>query len=364
MPLLAIQFGASAMLLGATGAIAQALRFPLCLISGRLSERVGRTKVMVPAGIALILSALGLVVATSNYHVVPLFALALMSIGAFFPPFQAMICDVSQPGQLRKNLGAYNIGWCFGSAGAALCAPLVIRHSGLDALFGGGAAAAVIALVLVVAWGRHSTRHIQDTDSPATPVVYPSYMLFIARMGHFVAFFGQATIRILFPRLATELKWSKPEIAGVIAMLMVGQAIGVAVTSISPWWRGKLWPQLAAQAVIMVTGVTTACVTSPTLFGLCFLAIGVALTVAYTAALYLGMSGRTDVGRNTGIHEGLVAGAMVAGSLLGGLVAQFISLRAPYMLLAILAAAAIVTTLAISNCVRYRERHMAKTPVG
>ena len=349
MPLLAVRLGASAIMLGTIGWVAQAVRLPVCLASGHLSERVGRATIIVLAACGCALGCGLMAFARSPWQVMPLYVLALASIGAFFAPLQAMIGDMSERGQLRRNLGSYNIGWCVGSAVAALCAPALVR-AGLPATFYAGAGANLTAAILVLAWRRgHASRAAVEKAADSTDP-YPTYgsLLLIARMGHFVSYFGYSTIRILFPKYAiTELGWSEVMVATVVAQQLVGLGAGILVANASPWWRGKLWPQIAAQLVMMVCAGSVLWVRSPVALGGAFFGFGVAQSVVYTSALYYGLSGCKERGKSAGIHESRVAAGGVSGCLLGGIGAQSITLVAPFALLAGLAGLCVVATMTI-----------------
>jgi MFS family permease len=347
MPLLALRLGATSMLLGTIGWVAQAIRLPVCLTAGHLSEKVGRTRIIVPAACVFVIGCILFGHARSNLQVIVLYAMVMTAIGWFYPPLQALIGDVSERGQLTKNLGAFNIGWCVGGAVMGVAARWMVG-AGLPVAFYAAAAAGVAALSLVLLWRRGTRGPVahkpEEADQPAAPDD-DGTLLLIARMGHFTGFFGYATIRILFPKLARSgLHWSETTIATAVAMVLVGQAAGILAANVSPWWRGKLWPQMMAQAVMLASGVVIALSASPIILGAAFLAVGGSLAIAYTAALYHGLSSRKDRGRNTGIHEALVAAGGISGCLIGGLVAQRISLTAPYHLLAGLAGSCLVVS--------------------
>jgi predicted MFS family arabinose efflux permease len=130
-------------------------------------------------------------------------------------------------------------------------------------------------------------------------------------------------------------------------MLLVGQAVGIALVSRGEWWKGRLWPQLAAQALVLIAAIAVFLTSSEFVFAAAFVALGVSLVVAYTAALYYGMQSRKDMGRNTSIHESLVALGNIAGAASGGAVATHFNLRAPYGMIAALAAIMLFASLAV-----------------
>ena len=345
-PLLALRFGADAMILGVMGFAAHATRIPLCLTLGRASERVGRKPIAVPAICVAAAGMLGLGLSWGIVSVGVFYWLLAACAGALYPPLQALVGDVSRRGQLRKNLSAFNLGWCMGGGVAALAAGWLVLV-GLPLVAYTAAGGALVAAGLMIAWRSKPAAETQESTGPFPD--YPGSLLLIARMGHFTGFFGYSVIRNVFPKLGQDLGWSEPTIAKVVAMVLVGQAAGMVAASFSSWWRGKLWPQLGAQGAMVAAGCGIAAASSTVLLGSCFFAVGFALSVAYSGALYYGLSSRKDRGRNTGIHETLVSAGYATGSLIGGFVAQFVAPRAPYLVLAFFAAACMVWTVSLTR---------------
>lgn len=364
VPLLAVRLGASWLMLGTIGWVAQAIRMPICFTSGHLSERMGRAKIIVPAALVCAAMTAALSQAHSNKAVMILYAIALASLGAFYPPLQAKIGDVSERGQLRKNLGMFNVGWCVGGAVAAAIAGQLVG-SGLSTLFYVGTACCLVAAILVLTWRGTPVTHEQanfppyegGTEGGVAEDFGP--LLFISRMGHFVGFFGFSVIRILFPKVGlSSFGWSEVLVAKVVATFLWGLGAGILIANISPWWRGKLWPQISSQCVMLAcaAGLALACsqmilavpmlafARSPFAIGALFFGYGFAQSISYTGALYYGLSSRKGKGTNTGIHETLVAAGSVSGCLLGGIAAQRIGAAAPFILMAGLAGIALMAT--------------------
>jgi MFS family permease len=345
LPLLAIRFGASPWFLGMLGWSSQLVRFPLCLGSGALSDKVGRTRVLIPAAVLGAIGCGAIGFTQNRYQLLPFYILVVASMGAFYPSLQAFIGDHSPQGQLRKNLSAFNFGWTVGGSITGLIAGyLLSRWQPLP--FAVGAALAFIVAGLVLSWKRvpvaekHSENGVVPTDGGPGP------FLFIARTGHFLGFFAYSVARLQFPKLGIQMGMSESMVGLLIGMMLVGQAMGIFVAGAGPWWRGKLWPQILSQSMALASGVMAFLVSSPLLFAAAFLMQGTALGIAYTGALYYGLQARTKMGRNTGIHESLVASGNFMGSFAGGAAAQFINLRAPYLVIAGCSLAAIIVSLA------------------
>ena len=351
MPLLAVQLGVNWMLLGTIGWIAQAFRTPICLASGSLSEKVGRKKIIIPSACLCALALVLLGRTTTYIQLIILYSLAMVMIGSFYPPLQARIADVSEQGQLRKNLGMFNIGWCVGGAVAGWTAGMLVGY-GLSFLFYIGAGCCMLAAVLVFTWRGRPVVHATEDGSEPVGEDFGS-LLTISRMGHFLGFFGYSTVRILFPKLAVDVfHWKQSTEALVVSLFLWGLGIGILMMNASPWWRGKLWAQIMAQCGMVVCALGVAFSRSPIVLGTLFFGFGIAQSIAYTGALYYGLSSRKGRGNNTGIHEALVAIGCVSGCLLGGMVAQHIAPVAPFVLLAGLAATALVITAVLAPKVK------------
>ncbi len=356
LPLVAIRFGASPWFLGMLGWVAQGVRLPCTIGSGLLSEKIGRTRLIIPAAILGVAACAGFAVARNNTQLLIFYALMAAGVGLFYPALQAFIGDHSPKGELRKNLSFFNAGWTVGGAVCGLVAGFLLAA----ARFLPFAAASVLAFAtipLVLAWSRTKVNHASSAAEEAVAVSAddgPGPLLFIARLGHFLGFFGFTMWRLQFPKLAVEMRMPDQTIGVLIGMLLVGQASGIFVSSVGPWWRGKLWPQILAQGMLLASGLIVFLVGSPVLFGLAFLIQGTGLGIAYTGALYYGLQARTNMGRNTGLHEALVTSGNILGSLTGGITAQFISLRAPYITYSMLCLVAIMVSVAWWICRRKR----------
>lgn len=354
MPLLAVRLGASAFLLGSIGWIAQAFRLPMCLASGYLSERMGRTKIIVPAAVSFAVGCLLMSFAQSAWYILPFYVIAMSSIGSFYAPLQALIGDVSKSEELRRNLGAFNMGWCTGSAVAALLTPVLVRL-GLNITLYAGAVVSLLAASLVLSWQGNPKHKLASStpDQNSQPTNYSSLLL-IARIGHFISYYGYSTIRILFPKYAISgLGWTEVAVTWVTAQHLVGLSLGIIVASASGWWRGKLWPLLVSQLVMTGAAGVAVLTRVPIIFALAFFAFGVAQSVVYTAALYYGISGAGKRGKNTGIHESLVAAGGISGCLIGGLVADKIALAAPLGVLSFLGALGVIAMLAVRKLCKH-----------
>jgi MFS family permease len=357
LPLVAIRFGASPWFLGMLGWTSQSVRLPCNIGSGLLSDRIGRIRVIIPAAVLAIFACLGFAVARDNGQLLLFYILISASIGLFYPALQAFIGDHSPRGELRKNLSWFNAGWTIGGTACGLISGylLAVRQA---LPFTIAAVVALAVVILVWLWSRspaiRAGRRVDEAASAADDG--PGPLLIIARIGHFMGFFGYAMARLQFPKLGVEMNMTEGTIGLLVGIMLVGQAVGIFASNAGPWWRGKLWPQILAQVMMAVSGLMVFVVRSPVLFALAFLVQGTGLGIAYTGALYYGLQARTKMGKSTGIHESLVTSGNFSGSLVGGAVAQFVSLRAPYATYAVLSSLAVIASLAYWKSARREMR--------
>ncbi len=345
-PLFAIKLGATAWQLGMLGWVSQVIRVPFTLFAGRISDKVGRNTVIYPSAALAVMGCLGLVFSRSYTHVLISYTCVMIAIGGFYPALMAFIGDRSPQGQLRKNLSFFNAGWASSSSvcGLAVGAMLSI---GTWTPFGAGAVMVSLGILLVYIWSRQPYQAAPDAsveaDSPAPPAS-PGPMLLIARIGLFITVFGFSIVASLFPKLGKELLMSDSKISIIVGMLLVGQATGIFTAGASGWWRGKLWPHLLSQGATLIAALAVLFTHSAVVFGAAFLVIGTAVGITYSAALYYSLQSRSEMGKNTGIHESMIAVASIAGNLAGGATAQAFSLRMPYVVTAALGGAAMVVS--------------------
>ncbi len=331
VPLLALRFGAGAVLLGAMGWVPMALRLPFSLSSGPLSEKVGRKTIAVPAVCVMALAAAAIGFSRSNVLVLLFFVLFTAADGAFRPAIQSFIGDISERGQLTSNLAAFNLGWGGGIAVTVFVLAWLVSIA-LDLPVYIGAGSCALTALLVILWRKKAGKEpVAQSNETSSPGCDPRVLL-ASRLTLLAGYVGFGAIRILFPKLGQHLGWTDREIAATTAYFLGGVGLGLLATNLRPWWRGRFWPQLVSQGLMLISGIVAAFTPSPIVLDMAFFAVGAVLALANTSALYHGLSWLNQRGKNTGIHEGLISGGVVVGCLIGGVLAQRFSPRAPFVL--------------------------------
>lgn len=346
IPLLAMRLGASVFFLGMLGWIPQAVRLPLCMTSGMLSDKFGRVRVILASTVIAVLACIGLALAHTNLQVIVIYSFLMASVGAFYPSLQAFVGDRSVQGDLRRNLSAFNLGWTIGGAICATTAGFLLV-AGVSLPFVAGATMAMGVFLLVLSWSRSAATAPAAVieDAVSHPVANSVQLLLIARVGHFLGFFGYGMVRNIFPKLAKSLHMDEKVVGLVAGTIIVGEAVGMLISSSGPWWRGKLWPLILAQSMMVIAAYVIFIASSTYLLAGAIFFYGASMVITYTGALYYGLQSSERRGRNTAIHESLVAGSIIMGSLIGGTSAQLFSLRTPYIILSAIALLAVLFSL-------------------
>ena len=226
------------------------------LVSGRLSDRFGRRRLMALGGVIYVAAAFAFVNATQFWTLLLLFMLLGLGGSIYWPPAIAWLGEGKSGAQLRWSLGcfcvAWNVGFLLGNSLGGLLYP-----------WGPTKAVAVFAVTLALAttamfwptrasagsrWAERFTDGVTASASDARRFAIAAWV------ANFIAVFCLNGVGGLFPQLATRLGIS-PEIHG--QLMAAGRFTAIAafiVLQITMFWRHRLWP-LVASHVIGVVGV-------------------------------------------------------------------------------------------------------------
>ncbi|MGQ9731990.1 MAG: MFS transporter [Candidatus Zipacnadales bacterium] len=347
-----LAFHATPFQLGLLGTLSAVCYSAVCLVAGPISDRLGRRISVWSACGGLALVYLIAQRATTTHQLLALVPFSGSALAFFWPAVQAWIADLSSRSRtaLANNLGLFNISW---SAGLAIGPTFTgymwafAASRGFSQALAFGSVAALAILVGLVIGGVHSQPHSVDTSAESAEAISPNpltaSLLLGARAGTFASWFAVGVIGSLFPKLAHTLDFDE-RLRGILASCYhVGQwGLFVAVL-FGARWRLRRWPLAVAEVAALIGMVSVVWAQQPFHFGVAFLLAGVCSGVAYTGSLYHSLHGRTiDRGKLAGVHEAILASGVFLGPLLGGLLAQYVSLRAPFVLAGVVFAGALM----------------------
>ncbi len=307
-----------------------------CLLSGSLSDRHGRKRSVVAA--CLVTACLwSLLPRLGSWRLV----LAVMPFSGFamafyWPPLQAWLAELTPRNgkQLTRNLGLFNIMWCAG----LMIGPVVTGYL-WNIRYRLGFLAPAWAVLLLMIWllpipgtlrkTGAAPDEPEDEDDSETPE--GDLYLWMARIGNFAAWFACGTVLAMFPKLGHQLGLTPPVVGWLLFIYRLGQLAMFVYTRYERRWQYRLWPLLAVQLAGAVGMAVVAGARSPAMFAIGFAAAGMCAGVTYVGSLFYALHRRTaDRGRASGLHEAILGSGILAGPLVGGVLAQWLNLRAPF----------------------------------
>jgi MFS family permease len=149
LPTYAVQVGLAR--IGAFYISYSAAAIAIRLTCGRLSDRWGRRRVILPAMLVMAAGALALVWLESTRGLVVVGTLTGMAHGLLFPAVSAYVIDLAETRERGRALGAFSTALLLGSAVASFLFGVVAEHLGYRPVF---LIASIIALVAFVGLWR------------------------------------------------------------------------------------------------------------------------------------------------------------------------------------------------------------------
>lgn len=343
------------LVLGLFGTLSAVAYTAACLVSGSFSDRLGRRFIALIGCAACGAVCLALPLAGHWSWVLGLMFLWGGSMALFWPPIQAWLAEVSPDdgSGLGRNIGIFNIAWTAGLMLGPLAASYLWDEARphLSFLVGAGLFLPIIGLLLFTPPGRSHAPVAPLDQEPAT-AEHGDHFLHLARIGNFASFFAMGTAMTLFPKLGHELVFSVKMVGWMLFALRLGQILMFAWLSWEHRWKNRLWPMLGAQ-ILAGLGLAVALIGTPAAVTIGFAATGAGAGITYVASLTYSLHGRTsDRGHTSGLHEAVIGSGLFLGPLVGGISAQWLDLRAPFIIAAMLFGVACVVQMAMHRKAR------------
>lgn len=340
VPLLAMGIGADYGDLGAIGATGSLAYSAGCFFAGSLADRIGYRRMMTlcSLGAALVFGAYLLVDQIWQFYAVAL-AGGLCNSG-FWPPLQAWLGSGKGRRSLLLAVGRFNVAWSLGFLVGPALAGFLYPH-GVVYVFGVAAGLAAL-LPLGLLFLPLCEPEAETTPADTASLAASRLFLPIAWVANFSTFFANGTVRSLFPKFATDLGVA-PDLLGVlISLIGLAQTTAFLLISRTERWQFRLAPLVGVQLLAAVGLCTLAFGASPATFAVGLLIQGLLVAATFTASIFYSLHAEGPGGQRTGIHEGIVGSGFLVGPAAGGLLADHIGPRAPFLLASAVILAAIL----------------------
>jgi MFS family permease len=345
VPLLAMSIGATYDDLGAmsaTGALAYSLG---CFAVGRVSDRFGYRRFMSIAcvGVALIFLTYPLVSAVWQLFV--LAALTGPLLAGFWPCLQAWLGRGKDRRQLLGAVGGFNVAWSLGFLVGPAAAGFMYSLDPHHVFHLAAAAAALVFAALLFLRLRDDANTVPADDSELHSLAAARHFLPVAWVANFATFVAVGSVRSLFPKLATDLGISTSLLGILLALIGLGQVTMFVILARTERWQFRGAPMVAIQALAMAGLLGFAYGTSTACFAVAMVLQGLLIGATFTSSIFYSLHAKGSEGKRTGIHEGIIGSGVFLGPLVGGLVAEHVGPRAPYLVAAGVLAAAVLVEL-------------------
>lgn len=360
VPLVALSLGASVVelgLIGTTGTLAFTLA---CSFTGKLADRYDRRRLMGISAIATSVVFL-LLVFTENLWLLMLgAALGWGLLAMFWPALQATLAEGRDRSQLVKTLGMFNMFWTIGF----MCGPLFggylyAVHPRLTftvSLIG----MALMALAIFLVRFEHTARQTQEDAPPeAQEPVDTARFRRIAWIASFSAFFMVGILNNQFPKLAEELL-IRPETLGILlAIPRFAQFLVFILIRYTTRWQFRLMPLIVPQIAAVAGMLVVTTQDTPILLGLAFGTIGLLVGASFSASQFYSFFQEDRKGERGARNEMIIGMGMVSGPFVGGLLAQNLGLRMPYVLCCVI----LIIAMMLEYRMYQKQNHIANPPL-
>jgi predicted MFS family arabinose efflux permease len=274
--------------------------------------------------------------ARSVWMLIVLAGLAGAVASHFWPPLEHWLGRMAPPEQLYRVLGTFNIWWCSGiSLGTALCGLSYGWHPRLPLVTSCFCLLLIAGLVQVVSRRTRRAVPLSHTvaDAPAHPQAGFTKRLFLtyARISIFLTYAAMGSIFALFPKLGQHLGMSKPAVSRILFFLFFGQLASFVVLGKSSKWQYRIVPLLSIHALSSVAFALLFVLESSAVLAIAFVVIGFAAGLSWFSSLFYTLHRPDTAEAFAGVHESLLSGGRVIGPLVAGLIANFSTLKYPYL---------------------------------
>ncbi len=368
IPFKVLDLGGGPVALGLVPAIGALTYIVFTLISGRVSDRVGRTRLCLAGNVLLILFALQAYRCDDLTQLLLLMPLMGLGKALYWPVVQATVGDISGPTRLERNIGHFNVAWSSGKAFGFLASGLLLSGFGFRTTFTAGAGLVVLAFLFLPRGkiepatttplaGEDGTpagdstpaeARAQTVADLAVPELTRRTFRHMAWLANLAAYGAAAVLASHLPKWFAHLGWDEKRFGLFLALIFLTQTLSFLLLA------GKVRFAYSASRLILpqvVAGLVLAVL--PWFGGLgWYLAaaplLGFAFGISYAGSIYYSLHTVSGKGMKAGIHESLIGVGGFLPPLLGGLAARVGDwLGAPYLLAAATIALALLAQILI-----------------
>ena len=326
LPMRALKsFDAGPLELGLIGTIIQATYTIVCILTGRLSDRVGSRTLYLPGAAIVSLVAIPIIYFSDSlwglYLAAPILGLGL---GFYWAPLEREMGEASKPGNLWKTAGTFNCVWalgiCLGSYGGPELYSWLSFEAGTILLLALAGLALFLLLPPLRIEAHPGTSDNLETIEAGTG---SKHLLLVAWIANFSAYFAINGITNQLPYLGEKHLKIGLGMVGLLALSINLARFGGFLTlrrlqgwNYSPAWL-FLFQLLAASSLLLLSGAD-----SLAHYFILLPLLGIFCSLSYSLSFYYGLAASSKAGRNSGLHEAVLSLGLMSGPLACGTAAS------------------------------------------
>ena len=314
-----------------------------CLVLRPAFSKVLPRYLIVGSNVGMFLCVFGIQVVPRLEWLFLLNAVYGLSISTFWPPLMGWLSADVEGKDLGRAVNRFNASWCTGTViSPYLCGWLSEKNPTWPLAL--ACLLFVLTALFVFAAGRflpriREDRRLQsDLGNPGTTgAEHESILRYPAWVGLFACFFAAGTLSCVLPVDAQEsLNLSRSTIGALFCVRGLLNVAGFVILGKTHFWHFKRVPMLAGQLVTASLFFGLAFAGTPLQIAPLLAGFGLAVAMAYSTSIFHGASGSRNRAKRMAIHESVLAGGVMAGSVSGGMVFQAFSAQHAYRLCGIL----------------------------
>ncbi len=332
----------SSTFLGTLTAISTGVFVLLAIPFGRLSDKIGRPRVLTLACFSLAAVSIILPFCTRKLYLMIAFACSGIGMALFWPTYEAWLAEREGVGDLVRRITIFNLFWTVGiTIGPMISSYLYKGTSPILTFYLAGGFSLINWITLesqtiVNRKDLHSAEHSVLIEAP--PHAAHHIYLRIARIANFASWFSLGIVRHIAPKLTVEA--GIPAMAFGNLMLVMGttQLIGFLWlgTNRAARWHYRLPPLIGVQLLAIIAFLVIGLMPHGLYWTCAFAVIGLSGAVTYFSSMYYSLHAQQDKGNKSGGHEAVLGSGLLLGPFFGGMLADSaLGVSSPYILCAV-----------------------------
>ncbi len=331
-------YAASAGLIGTLVASGTLVYVAGCLLVRPLFDAVRPRFLLIAATAGMALTLVLLLLVRSVPLTFLFLALNKLATALFWPPAMGWVSQGVEGEALNRRMSRFNLSWSCGLALSPLLAGFLSERSAAQALAVTiGVNAATLLLVSAASLGLPRIRADEHRESRRGDPVgagpdLSTFLRFPVWVGLFTSYVAGGMVFTIFPIFARDtLLLREGLVGGLLSVRVVFQAAGFFLLGRFGFWRFRGRYAMAGQLFLALLIAALIVLRAPAPVGAVFAMLGLVAAFHYANSLFHGVSGSLRRARRMAIHEAVLTGGQITGSIAGGLLLQHASMRAVYL---------------------------------